>query len=72
MGNRCMSACCAPIRNKRKTRKGSESLSQPLVRADELELRSSFWRVGESAALLYSLPLLGDHPQGFISIPGDP
>ena len=52
--------------------KRKKSLPRPLVRADELELRSSLWRVRESTALLNGLPFFGDHPQCFISIPGDP
>jgi len=67
-----MGVYCARTMNIRKTPKGDKSLCQPPIRANKLELRPCFWRVGESAALLDGLPLFGDHSQCFISIPGDP
>lgn len=69
----CMYAAHAQEKqDNKKSKKGTKSLPQPLVGADKLELRSGFWGVRESAAFLDGLPLLRDHPQGFVSIPGDP
>lgn len=72
VGTVCGCICCARTKTKGKRKKDDKSLSRPLVRANELELRTGFWRVRESATFLNGLPFFGDHPQCLVSIPGNP
>jgi len=67
----CIYAAHAPETGER-CGKRDGSLFQPFIRADELELRASLWGVREPTALLDGSPLLGDHSQGFVSVPGNP